>query len=134
MELFERALRKKLRFSSPVGMLSTEQLWDLPLIAKGDKPSLDNVARLASQELKELGEESFVEVKADPKKSDAELRLEVVKHVIAARQADAAKAEKAAETAQTKKALQEALAGKQADALKNMSEEDIKKKLAELDA
>jgi hypothetical protein len=31
MNIFEQATRAKIRFSTPVGMLSVEDLWDLPL-------------------------------------------------------------------------------------------------------
>jgi len=45
MNIFERAARAKVRFSSAVGELTTEQLFDLPLTATGNRLSLDAVAR-----------------------------------------------------------------------------------------
>ena len=45
MNIFERASRRKLRFDTVVGLLATEQLWELPLTAKGERPDLDKLAR-----------------------------------------------------------------------------------------
>jgi hypothetical protein len=133
MNIFERATRAKLRYDSTIGLLSTEQLWDLPLVARGDRPDLDKVARAAYQALKVLEEGSFVDVKPDPRRADAELRLEVVKHVIAARQAEAAAAVKAMETKERKAKLLEALANKEVATLSGMSEVQLKEELAKLE-
>lgn len=133
MDIFERASRDKLRFPSNVGGLSTEQLWDLPLTAKNPATlNLDTLARGAHRDLKELEEGSFVEVKPDPRKAVAQLRLDVLKHVIAAKLEDKAAAEKAAETAERKRRLLEALSQKEQGELVSMSREDIEKEIAKL--
>ena len=60
MDIFEKAAREKLRFDSPIGDLTTEQLWDLPLTSANiQRPSLDFMARAVSRELRDFGEESF---------------------------------------------------------------------------
>lgn len=133
MDIFERASRGKLRFDSNIGALSTEQLWDLPLTAKNPTTlNLDSLARTAHRQLKELEEGSFVEVKPDPRKAVAQLRLDVLKHVIAAKLEDKAAAEKAAETAERKRRLLEALSQKEQGELVSMSREDIEKEIAKL--
>lgn len=55
---FEIASRLKLRFETAVGMISTEDLWTLPLTSNS-KVSLDSLAVSLNKELKG-SEESFV--------------------------------------------------------------------------
>ena len=93
MNLFLISAKKKLRFSTNRGQLTVEQLFDLPLTAK-DGFSLDMVARSINQELKAAGDESFVSSGKNPANAELTLKLEVVKAVIADREADnAAKSE-----------------------------------------
>lgn len=134
MDIFERASRAKLRFASPVGDLLTEQLWDLPLAAKGERPNLDQMARHVFSELKSLEEGSFVELKPDPRKTELELKLDILKHVIAAKLEAKATAEKAAENAERKRKLLAALASKEEAELVGMTKEQIEAEIAKLDA
>ena len=84
IQMNERALRAKIRFESTKGMLSLEQLWDVPLRSTRGDFNLDNIARAAHQANKDLGEASFVATRRRTTEQVlAELRLEVVKHVIA---------------------------------------------------
>lgn len=134
MNIFERATRGKLRFISSVGELTTEQLWDLPLTAKGDRPDLDKMARAVFGELKGLEEGSFVTLTPDPRKSDLELRLEILKHVIDAKLTTKAAAEKAAENAERKRILLAALDRRKEADLAGMTEDQLKEEIAKLDA
>lgn len=81
MNIFEQATRAKIRFSTPVGMLSVEDLWDLPLTSTRARANLDDVARLLDAELKSTSSVSFVndvsEVNAKTK-----LMFDVVIHII----------------------------------------------------
>ena len=123
INMFEQATRLKLRFKSNNGNISTEDLWDLPL------SQLDDIAKGLRKELRDT-EDSFIE----EKKSNAqlELRFEVVKHVITTKLAERDAKAKAKEVAARRQVLLEALEGKQQEALKNMSVEDIQKELATL--
>jgi hypothetical protein len=133
MNIFERASRAKLRFPSSVGDLTSEQLWDLPLTAtKGSRPDLDGVARAVHTELKSIEEGSFVNVAPDPRKTELELKLEIVKHVIANKLADAAAAAKRTETAERKRKLLAALASKEEQALSGMTKEQLEAEIAAL--
>lgn len=134
MNIFERAARNQLRFPSSVGDLTTEQLWCVPLTAKGEKVDLDKLARAAHRELKERDEVSFVDTKPDPRKTELELQLEILKHVIASKMADKAAAEKAAQTAERKRKLLAALASKEDADLGNMTREQIQQEIAALGA
>ena len=132
MNIFERAARGKLRFESPVGDLTAEQLFDLPLTAKGERANLDSIARAVNRELKDIVDGSFVEVKPDPRKTDLELRLDILKHVIEAKQAEKAAAEARAANAERKRKLLDALAAKDDQALAGMSREEIQAEIAKL--
>lgn len=129
--LFEVATRNKLRFESSKGPLSVEQVWDAPLTSRNGF-SLDDIAKQAKRELDALSEESFVE-QVSPLKSVAVLKLEVVKHIITVKLAEKEAASKRAERAELRQQLTQALAQKQSEVIKNMSPEEIQKRLKELE-
>jgi transcriptional accessory protein Tex/SPT6 len=131
MNIFEQATRQALRFSSNRGELSTEQLWDLPL-TKRDGFDLDTIAKTVNAQLKTLSEESFVTKSQNPAKDSLELKLEILKHIIAVKLKEAEDRRNAAERATERQKLLDILAEKQAGALKELSVEDIQKRLAEL--
>lgn len=131
MNIFEQASRLKLRFPSVRGDLTTEQLWDMPLTSKNDF-NLDRVARTVNAEIKSMDEESFVDTSSNPAKRLAELKLEIVKVVIADRQDANARNLLAASRAEERQRLLAALAKKDDQALNEMSADDIKKRLNEL--
>lgn len=138
VNLFELASRKKYRFPSVKGDLTVEQLWDLPLLAgnratRDVKCDLDAVAREISIQLKALSEESFVTTRSNPDKVRLEASLEIVKYIIAVKLAEAEKAKQAVDRKAEREKLQEALARKEDAALEQLSPEEIKKRLAELD-
>jgi len=63
MEMFEKALKNKLRFEgSGQGVLSTEDLFDLSL------PTLDKMAKGVNKLLRDEGEDSFIP-SATPKRA-----------------------------------------------------------------
>lgn len=132
MNIFEQASRKKLRFASNKGDLTTEQLWDLPLTSRTGF-DLDTVARTVNTDLKATAEESFVATTSNTARQLNELKLEVVKFVIA----DKIAAQEAAKSAANRRAerdrLLEILNQKQDQELLNMSADEIKRRLAELD-
>jgi hypothetical protein len=132
MSIFEQASRQALRFDSPVGDLTTEQLWDLPLTSKTGRPHLDGLARALHSELKSLEEISFIDTKPDPRKAGLELRFAIVKHIIDVKLAERDTAKKAVEDAEKRQRLMAALAAKQDAALTTMSEDEIKAELAKL--
>lgn len=135
MNIFELAARKKFRFESSRGDLTAEQLWDLPLLASTRDAhfDLDTVARVVNADLKGVTEETFVAIKPDPRKPDLEAKLEIVKHVIASKIADAEAAKAARERDDKRRKLVDALASKEDQELAGMSKEDILKQLQEID-
>lgn len=131
MSVFKVASRRKFRFESDRGSLSTEDLWDLPLIAPEGEVSLDVIAKTVNQSVKSVEEESFVEVKKETDNTFKAM-LDVVKEVIAHKIAMSERAEKAAMTKEKKQLLLGILAGKEVEELKDNSAEDIRKMIEEL--
>lgn len=135
MSIFEKATRLKMRWDTGIGLLSVEQLWDLPLTTRAEsRPSLDALARHVNGQLKALGEESFVVLTPDPRKGELETKLEVLKHIIKVKLEDKAAAEKAAENAERKRKLLGALAHKEEKELEGMTREQIEAEIAKLGA
>lgn len=134
MNIFERAARRQLRFQSSVGLLTTEDLFTLDLVHKS-KPNLRAIGMTIKKELDSMGDEfDLVETKPNERKEELELQLEIVKHVIESKKADAAAAQTRAETQEKRKKLLEILANKKDEAYKNMSPEQIEAELAKLGA
>lgn len=130
MSIFEQASRLKLRFASVKGELTIEHLWGLPLQSKTSF-DLDTVAKAVARDLKAVTEESFV-VETSPVNTVLILKLDVVKHIIAVRLAEnAAATNRSARSAERQKLLG-ILADKQDESLKNLTPEQIQKRLDEL--
>lgn len=82
MNLFEFAVRNKLRFDSSKGQLTVEQLFDVPLTARGAF-SLNAIAQTIDAELNSSGVKNFVqEGTEDRKRKLLEKKLAVVVAVI----------------------------------------------------
>lgn len=125
MNIFERAVRSKLRFRSNKGMLSVEDLFDMSLA------SLDQLAITVNKRLKESSEESFISQEPSPNTED-QLRLDLLKHVIQSKLVAQQAAKTRTENMARKAQLMNLLAEKKLESMKNMSEEDIKKELESL--
>lgn len=130
--IFEQAVRQKLRFDTAKGSLSVEDLWDLPLSSATGKANLDDIAIGLHKQLRSASEVvSFVDTQAttDP---TIQLRFDVVKHVIETRKLENAKAANERQRAETKQRLLAALAKKREDAIDAKSEEELLAELAAL--
>jgi hypothetical protein len=131
--IFEYATRNKIRFASARGELSVEQLWDVPL-RSNEGFNLNEIAKSANKRLKDATEESFVETARTEAHVRLETTLEVVKHVIESKLGDEASAKKRAENKVEKEKLLAILAEKQDGKLSALSEAELKKRIAALDA
>lgn len=123
-DLFVKATKKKIRFTTSKGELSTEDLWDLSL------EDLDRIAVAASKK-SEGTEKSFIRKTSQAETLD-KLRFDVVKYVIDYKLKAKDAAAKRAETLAEKEFLEGILAEKKISALKDLSEDEIKAKLATL--
>lgn len=129
---FEYAARHKIRFSSPRGELSVEQLWDVPLRSKDDF-NLNTVAKATNKALKDATEESFVETSRTALHVRLEVALDLVKHVIETKINDEDTAKKRADNKIEREKLLAILADKQAGKLSALSENELKKRIEALE-
>ena len=122
MDIFEIASRKKLRFQTPSGAITTEDLWDLPL--EGKHLSLDKIAVDLHRQMNDGTAVSFVSQKSAVAE-DLKLRFDIVKHVIDSKIAAREANQEAAKRASMKKQIAEALQQKREQSLLHKSEEEL---------
>jgi hypothetical protein len=134
INLFETAYKQKLRFQSVKGLLTTEDLWDLPLEQpdKGKQPvaNLDEIAVELDGQLQSTSK-SFVRAKS----KDAtltELKLEIVKYIIRVKKAEEEEAKVATQNAAKKQQILELIHQKKSESLASMPVEELEKMLADL--
>lgn len=125
--MFEQITRKKVRFESLRGMLSIEDIWDLPLL--NGVVNLDDMARKISKELRE-NEESFVKPKKKDEKLELlKLKLKALKYVIATKLKEEEDRKKALENKVKYNKIVEVIEEKEIDELKEKSTKELKKEL-----
>lgn len=123
--VFEIATKEKYRFPYK-GQISVEDLWDLT------PAQLDIVFRTLNGEKKSTEEESLLGQKtaAETKLLD---KIEIVKHIFSAKQAEAEARKQQAANAEKKRRIMELIASKEDAALGEKSIDDLRKMLEELD-
>lgn len=130
--LFERAARLKIRFASPQGQLTVEDLWDLPLTStRLNQANLNNIAKGISRQLKADSEEDFVNPKSTVNEG-IQLSMDIVKHVIQVKQAENEAARITADRNEKKAKLLELIARKQDQALEGKPLEELQAMVASL--
>lgn len=123
-ETFIIAARNKIRFDSPKGQLSVEDLFDLPLTSNTGKANLDDIAKGLHRKLKEDTEESFVMKK--PKENTAlQTGFTIVKYVIEVKLAEREMAANEADRAATRQKIMAYIEKKQDAALGEKSVEEL---------
>jgi hypothetical protein len=128
--MFEKASRVKFRFSTSVGNLTTEDLWDLPLTSsKG--VSLDGIAMELHKNITLSEEVSFVKKKTVGEKTKS-LKLEIVKHIIKTRIEESEAKTQSVKNKAKKDKILGILAKKEDEELMGASEEDLHKMLEEM--
>jgi len=131
--IFEYATRNKLRFSSSRGDLTLEHLWDVPLRST-DGFNLDAVARAANKAWKDASEESFVATTRTASQNRLETALEIVKYVIQVKLSDEETAKRRKDNKLEKEKLLAILSEKQEGKLSALSEKELQRRIAALDA
>ena len=131
MNIFEEAVKQKLRFSTPKGNLSVEDLFDLPLSSTTGKTNLDDIARGLHLALKNETEVSFVEPRSR-KASVLDLQFEVVKSVIASKMAENAAENLRRKNTEKRQKIMELIAAKEDEAVKGLPLEELQKMLDSL--
>ena len=126
--MFKLATKLRLRFTSPKGVLTTEQLWDLTLT------DLASMIKTVKKQLKGSEGDDELSFLDATKTTDTEnqLRFDILKDVYLTKKADNDAARAAADKKAQKAKLAELIAEKEEGALKDKSLEDLKKMYAEL--
>lgn len=124
-KLFEKATRKRYRFESMQGSLTCEDLWSLPLLTKGTGACLNDIAIVLDRSISRSETKNFVNAEqiADQELID---KLEIVKHVIAYKKANALTAARALATRQRNQRILEIIARKEDDELSDKSLDELK--------
>lgn len=123
--IFEVASRNKFRFDFR-GQQPTEELWSLSV------ENLDTIFKGLNSQLKQVKEESLLDTKT-PKDEELDMKIEIVKHIVKVKQAEAKSREDARIKKEQKQKLLEALELKKNEDLRSMSAEEIQKRIDELD-
>ena len=125
-DLFMKAIKNGFRFPSKSGLVTTEDLYSLPLTSKV-RSSLEDTARTLYNSIKESEEVSFVAPTTG--NSEVSEKLEIVKFVIADKQADNKAKLDAVEKEQEKARLKELLVNKRLQKDSDLSIEELESKL-----
>lgn len=123
-DIFKRASKQSLRFLPGSGVMTADDLWQLPLTV------LDAYAIQLKNELKNAETESFIKPAA-PSDREKTLRFEIVRDIIETRVADLDKATKSRATKAKNAKIREAIANKKDSVLQEASLEDLEKMIEE---
>lgn len=128
-DLFEQASRLKLRFYSPMGSLTVEDLWDLPLTSPTgrSRANLDSIAIALHKQTRESAETvSFVTPSSSTSQAaELDLKFQLVKYIISVRVAERDAAKEASDRKEKKQRLLELIARKQDQELEGKSLEEL---------
>ena len=123
--IFEVAVKEKFRFQFK-GLISVEDLFDLNV------RELDSIFKTLNSQLKQVKEESLLEVKT-LQDQELDTKIEIVKYIVGIKLEAENVRLKAKEQKEKKQKIMEILSAKQDSNLQNMSEDELKKMLSELE-
>lgn len=124
---FSVMTRQKVRFDSPRGLLSVEDLWDIPLESR-DGFNLDSIAIKLHNQL-ESSNKSFVKKESKIDKL-IEMKFETVKEIIRVKLMDIENKELREQNQAKRKKLLSLLEKKNDESLENMTKEQIMDELS----
>lgn len=130
MNIFAQASQQKLRFQTSRGLLHVESLWDIPLQANSGF-DLETLADTIEADIGSIPKRSRV-TKRKNVNPELKLKLAILDYIIEAKLEEIDAATEATATKDRRIKLTQALADQEAEKLKQMSSEDIKKELASL--
>lgn len=123
MDIFEQATKQRLRFETPRGFLTTEDLFDLPLTSRSGI-SLNSIGMPISKKLKDQEVESLVDVAPQTDKVDV-LRLKIIKHIINQKKIEILDVEHAEACRSHDRKIDAIIASKKDQALQDLSIEEL---------
>lgn len=118
MDIFKESTKKGLRYNSPKGVLTTEQLWDLKLV------ELDQVAVTLDEQLEKSEKKSFIK-KRTTTDEVIDLQLKVVVDIIETKQADALAKKTEVEKKEHNEKIMSLIQQKQENKLNDLSVEEL---------
>lgn len=125
MNLFEIATREKYRFPYK-GQIGVEDLWDVSVTG------LDSIFKMLKAQEKKFDEEGLLSHKTS---ADTELdnKLEIVRYIFGVKMAEKAKREEAVKRKAEKEKLLEILSEKEDNALKSLSVDELRARIAAME-
>ena len=133
LNLFEIASRENYTFETGKGVLSTNDLWNLPLESKTNTPSLDSIAISLDQEIKNSASGSFVNKTGRTNQSSTtKNKLEIVKRVIEYKQEQIELAKEKQKSGAMREVILKALEQKQTESILTKSPEELQEMLKNL--
>ena len=124
--MYKESSKMKLRFATVKGNLSVEDLWDLSLTA------LDKMAVAIDEQISKNPKKSFIS-ESTPEDKVSKLKLDILKDIINTKLEEKAKKDSEKQKISERNKLLEILAKKEEASLENLSIEELKKKIAELE-
>lgn len=123
--MFEKASRLKLRINTNKGVITVEDLWELPLTStRSNVLSLQTVARGIAATIRNEVEEDFVG-EATNENVIADLQMGIVKHVIAVKKVENAAKVAACANITHNAQIDDLIAAKHFEAKKEMTIEEL---------
>ncbi|CAH9017056.1 putative coil containing protein [Vibrio phage 193E37-1] len=132
MELFAKAVKSGLTFATERGRITPQDLWNLPLTGNNGF-NLKTVSRELLKAVKVTQEEDLV-TETNSVDASNQLRLEVIKFIIADKKEEKEINEKTLENKQKREQLLKLKAKKQGEAMEELSVEEIDAQLAALNS
>ena len=125
MNLFEIATREKYRFPYK-GQIGVEDLWDLPVT------ELDGIFKVLKVQEKKTDEEGLLSHKTS---ADTELdnKIEIIRYIFGVKMAEKTKREEAVKRKAEKEKLLGILSEKEDNALKNLSIDELRARIAAME-
>ena len=126
-QLFEIATRNKIRFSTPRGNLSVEDLWDL---SRGD---LDTLYRGLAETNKVANEEGLIKTKPTSAQKALSISLELVKRIFEVKEEERAERAAAAERREKREKIMSLIEKKKDEGLQALDVAELQKQLDALE-
>jgi hypothetical protein cdifQCD-6_20935 len=124
-KMFEIATRSKIRFPYK-GMITVEDLWDLPIT------ELDTVFKKLNTQMKKSQEESLLDVRSKEDET-IELQISIIKYIVNVKKNEQISRAAAKEKNEKKQMILQIMEERKAKEIESMSTEELRKMLDELD-
>jgi len=131
--MYKTAIKQRYRYNTPRGLVTTEDLWTIPL-TNNTNFNLDTIAIEIAKELESLDTKSFVNPASNIDKVRLlQAKLAIIKDIIADKLAEQEAKKQVQFKAERRQKILEILASKEDKALKKKSQKELLKELEELD-